>query len=499
VVVAFFAVCAAQALSPAAGEPLAIAGVSLLPLFLIGLLVCAAAPVARYRRAGEDERLRLRWVFLGGASLPLTLLLCWSSYLVLGTADLVGVGLVLMYLAIPIGVAVALVRPTLFDVDRASVATITAGTLSAAVLVVLSAASLLVGSALVAWSPPVALGSTAVLAAGAVLSFRPLYRLLDRLVFPERGRAVSALRSLQALVDAGRAAPADVEPTLRESLRDPGLEVAYARLSDAALLRFDGTPTSASELSAPVRLRGDLIGVLTASPGRGARPSVAVARAAAALLDAARLQAELDAARAEVVASRERLVRAGFEEQRRLERDLHDGAQQRLVALGMRLRVLQRSGAVPAAASSDLDAAVAELGTAVAELRRLAQGVRPSALEDGLAAALTEIAARTPGLVDLDVRASEVPDAVAVTAYFVVSEAVANALKHAGAERIRIVVESAADRLRLTIADDGRGGARARGGLTHMADRVDALGGTLSISSPPGDGTRIEAVLPCGS
>jgi signal transduction histidine kinase len=200
-----------------------------------------------------------------------------------------------------------------------------------------------------------------------------------------------------------------------------------------------------------------------------------------------------------VVASRERLVRAGFEEQRRLERDLHDGAQQRLVALGMRLRVLQRSGAVPAAASSDLDAAVAELGTAVAELRRLAQGVRPSALEDGLAAALTEIAARTPGLVDLDVRASEVPDAVAVTAYFVVSEAVANALKHAGAERIRIVVESAADRLRLTIADDGRGGARARGGLTHMADRVDALGGTLSISSPPGDGTRIEAVLPCGS
>lgn len=165
----------------------------------------------------------------------------------------------------------------------------------------------------------------------------------------------------------------------------------------------------------------------------------------------------------------------------------------------MRLRVLQRSGEIPAVVSDDLDAAVAELGTAVSELRRLAQGVRPSALDDGLPAALSELATRAPGLVEIDVRASEVPDDVALTAYFVVSEAVANALKHAGADRIQVVVESATDRLCLIIADDGCGGARMHGGLRHMTDRVDALGGTLSIVSPAGAGTRIEAVLPCAS
>jgi len=494
----FIVICAVEVLVPAASEWARTAGLVLLPLFLVALIASAVAPIARYRRAGEDERLRLRWVFLGGASLPLTLMLCWASYLVVGTTDLVGIGLVAMYLAIPAGIAVALVRPTLADVDRTGIATVTAGALSTAALIVLSISCLAVGSALVAWSPPVALGLTAALAAAGALSFRPLYRVFDHLVFPDRGRTLSALARLQSLVDAGQAEPADVEQTLRESLRDSGLEVAYASLSDGALVRFDGTPATATELSTPVRLHGDVIGVLTSSD-RSRRPPTAVAHASASLVDRARLQAELTAARADVAASRERLVRASFEEQRRLERDLHDGAQQRLVALGMRLRVVQRAGGLPAGVSEDLDAAVAELGTAVAELRRLAHGVRPSALDDGLSAALSEIAARMPGAIELDVRSADVPDDVAVTAYFVVSEAVTNALKHAGAERIRVVVESTADQLRVTVVDDGRGGARRHGGLRHLNDRVDALGGALSIESPVGAGTRIEAVLPCAS
>lgn len=499
VVTAFNAVCVAQALVPGLSEPLDVIGLGLLPLFLAGLVACAVAPWARYRRAGEDERLRLRWVFLGGTSLPLTLMLCWASYLVIGTADLVTMGLVAMYMAVPTGVTIALVRPAVIDIDRAPVATITAGALSAGVLVVLTIACVSVGSALVRWSPPLAFGSTGALAAVAALSSRPLYRLFDRLVFPDRGRTVAALARLQALVDAGRAEPAEVQRTLRESLRDPGLTVAYARLSDGVLTLLDGAPATSNELSTPIRLRGDVIGALTASPDRGMRPPAVAARASASLVDRARLQAELDVARADVAASRERLVRVGFEEQRRLERDLHDGAQQQLVALGMRLRVLQRSAAVSPAVSAEIDAAVAELGTAVAELRRLAQGVRPSALDDGLPAALSEMAARTSGVVELEVTAADLPDDVAVTAYFVVSEAVTNALKHAGAQRIRVVVTSAADELHVAIADDGCGGARTQGGLTHMLDRVDALGGTLAIHSPIGSGTRIEAVLPCGS
>lgn len=499
VAAAFNAVAAAQALIPAAADPLNVVGIALLPAFFAGLVVCAVAPLVRYRRAPERERMQLRWVFLGGMSLPLTLLLCWASYLVLGAADLVALGLIVIYLAIPAGIATALLRPDVADVDRASTATLTAAVLSAAALAVLSGVCFGVGSALVTWSPPLALGVTAALAAAVALSFRPLYRCFDRLVFPERGRAAAALARLQALIDTGRGDPRDMESTLREALCDPGLQVAYARTADGALIRLDGTPAISGPLSAPVSLRGEVIGSLTVSPRTGRRPPPAVARAAAPMLDQARLQAEIRAARAEVAASRERLVRAAFEEQRRLERDLHDGAQQRLVALGMRLRVLQRSAALPPAVGDDLDAAVTELGTAVAELRRLAHGVRPSALDDGLPAALSEIAARVPGLIDLEVRATRVPDDVAITAYFVVSEAVANALKHAGAGRIRIAVESRAGLLHVTVDDDGCGGAQAGGGLTHLSDRVQALDGTLSIASPASGGTRIQAVLPCAS
>ncbi|MGB4136828.1 MAG: histidine kinase, partial [Microbacterium sp.] len=191
----------------------------------------------------------------------------------------------------------------------------------------------------------------------------------------------------------------------------------------------------------------------------------------------------------------------GYEERRRLERDLHDGAQQRLVALGMRLRVLQRATAPDDGVSDALDAAVAELGTAVAELRRLAHGVRPSALDDGLGAALAGLERLSPGIVELDVRAGELPDAVATTAYFVVSEAVANALRHSGASRVQVVVRHVDDVLRVRVADDGCGGASLRpaGGLTGLSDRVRALGGRLRVLSPSGDGTTVEATLPCAS
>jgi len=496
------AVCVVQAVAPSLKAPLEVAGVVLVLAFFVGLLASAVSPLMRFRRGDAGERTRLRWVFLGGAALPLTLLLCWASYLVLGTADLVVVGLAVLNVSLPVGVAIALTRPTLMDIDRASAATLTAGALATAVLGVLTVACVGVGSALVAWSAPLALGLTAVLAAAVALAAAPLYRAVDRLVFPARGRSVAAVRQLGVLIEAGRAQATDLEPTLRDTLRDPGLEVAFIRLSDAALQRCDGTPATVTEFSTPIRLHGETMGYLTASAAQQSRPPAVVARACAPLLDRARLQAELRAARADVTASRERLVRAEFQERRRLERDLHDGAQQRLVALGMRLRVLQRSAGVDGEAADALDAAVAELGTAVAELRQLAHGVRPSALDDGLPAALSEIAARTPGLVDLDVHAPDVPDDVAVTAYFVVTEAVTNALKHAQPERIRVVVRAEDAGVHVTVADDGCGGvdgvADGQRGLGHLRDRVDALGGTLTVVSPVGHGTRVEAVLPCG-
>jgi signal transduction histidine kinase len=468
--------------------------------FFALLVVCAAAPAARYRRADAVARLRLRWVFISGTSVPLTLLLCWASYLVLGGPDLVTVGIVGTYLAIPLCIAIALVQPTLFDVDRATVATVTGAALTIIVLGALSIASGIVGVALAAWSAPVAIAAAGAAAIAAVLGYRPLHRLFDRLIYPERGRAIAALRQLGGRVDAGEDEPGSVQAVLRVALRDPGLIVGFRSLGDASLRALDGRPVALGATSVSLRVRGEEIGVIVPSAAHATRPASAIARAAAPLVDAARLAIELERALAEATASRARLLRAGDEERRRLERDLHDGAQQRLVALGMRLRVLQRS-AGDQRVSSALDAAVAELSTAVAELRQIAQGVRPSALDDGLGAALAELTRLAPTMIELDVHAGELADPVLTTAYFVASEAVANALRHSGATRIHVRVQRDATTVRIGVTDDGCGGARLNptGGLTGLADRVSAIGGQLDVDSPLGSGTRVEVVLPCES
>lgn len=501
VVAAFILLCAAQATWPASVEALTLPGLGLLGAFLALLVACAAAPFARYRTADELDRLRLRWLLVAGLSLPLTLLLCWTSYIALGSPDLVGFGLVTMLLTIPAGATVALTRPWLFDIERVMSAAVAALALSAAGLVVLTIVTVAVGRPLTEWAPMPAALAAGTTTLAAVLAFPFARRGFERMLTPERGRAIARLRRLTTQVDAGVAAPEAVQQELREALRDPGLVVAYRRLPDRALVALDGSPLTMTSAAVPVHARGEEIGAIVPSALRSKRPAVAIARSSAALIDAVRFRAELARAAAEVEASRERLLRAGYDERRRLERDLHDGAQQRLVALGMQLRVLQRTSVQDPQVSGSLDAVVAELGTAVAELRRLAHGVRPSALDDGLGSALAELERLCPDTIELDVRAGELPDAVATTAYFVVSEAVANALRHAGADRIRVVVRQAHDELRVCVSDDGCGGAiaRATGGLTGLSDRVRTLGGRLRLESEAGSGTTVEAVLPCAS
>ena len=148
-----------------------------------------------------------------------------------------------------------------------------------------------------------------------------------------------------------------------------------------------------------------------------------------------------------------------------------------------------------------LDGAVAEIGTAVVELRQIAHGLRPSSPDDGLAAALENLSRNTPVPVGLDLQADDLPDDVSTTAYFVASEAVANAVKHAGAGSIAMSVRRCDGAVRVSVRDDGCGGAVARpgSGLAGLRDRVSALGGTLGIRSDPGLGTEVEAVLPCES
>jgi signal transduction histidine kinase len=210
-----------------------------------------------------------------------------------------------------------------------------------------------------------------------------------------------------------------------------------------------------------------------------------------------------------VAESRARLLQAGYRERRRLERDLHDGAQQRLVSLGMSIRIAQRhlsDEGAGARAEIDglLDQAVAELGTAVAELRAIAQGLRPLDLDSGLGPAIRSLTTALPIPVRLDVLDEDVPDEVATTAYYVASEALANVVKHADAENIDVCVIRRDGHVVVRVSDDGRGGAVARpgSGLAGLVDRVAAAGGRFSVGQGVGTdtatGTMIEAVLPCG-
>lgn len=200
----------------------------------------------------------------------------------------------------------------------------------------------------------------------------------------------------------------------------------------------------------------------------------------------------------EVRRSRARIVAAADDARRRLERDLHDGAQQRLVALLLALRMLRRKAAKDEV-TAEVDAAIAQLSEAIAELRELARGIHPATLTaDGLHSALRAAAERSPLPVDLDVEERRFAAHVEAAAYYIASEALANATKHARATSVGVRVAARDDRLLVEVSDDGVGGAdpAAGSGLRGLADRVAALDGTFDVQSRPGAGTRIRAELP---
>ena len=229
----------------------------------------------------------------------------------------------------------------------------------------------------------------------------------------------------------------------------------------------------------------------------------AVAAAAAISLDDVRLQAESQDRLAELRASRERLVAAGDAERRRLERNLHDGAQARLVSVALQLHVIKtRLRSDPALAEELLTSAGDELSASLEELRELARGIHPAVLNHGLDAALDSLAARAGVATTVSFESPErLPEPVELAAYFVACEALANVAKYARATTASVRVSRRDGMAVIEIADDGVGGAdeTAGTGLRGLADRVAALDGTLRILSPPGAGTVVTAELPCAS
>jgi signal transduction histidine kinase len=205
-------------------------------------------------------------------------------------------------------------------------------------------------------------------------------------------------------------------------------------------------------------------------------------------------------ARADLIASRARLVKASDEERRRLERNLHDGAQQRFVSVVLRLRLARdRLASDPAAAAELLEQVAHELDTGLQELREIARGLHPAILGDhGLRHALEALAGRITIQATIDVPDERLPEHVEATAYYIVAEAMTNVAKHAAARHAQVSVRVEGDVVRCEVSDDGRGGADAsRGtGILGLLDRAEAAGGTLSVVSPPGQGTVVAATLP---
>ena len=305
--------------------------------------------------------------------------------------------------------------------------------------------------------------------------------------------------------------PERLRDALAGALGDPTLEVIY--WSEDFRTYLDGGRE-------PVDIGADTSGRAVTLLERGGRPLAAilhdpalaedpglVAAVGAAVrlaVDNERLAAEVRSQLAEVQASRTRIVEASDAERRRVERNLHDGAQQRLVALSLALR--RAKSQLPADAgpelTSTLDAAADQLKAALAELRELAKGIHPAILtEAGLGPALRSLARESPTPVTarLDVP-DDVPGPVAAAVYYVAAEALTNIAKYADAGRVELTAGIGPDGLRIEIADDGRGGADASAGsgLRGLADRVAALGGRLEVLSPAGGGTRIVATVPLG-
>jgi signal transduction histidine kinase len=265
-----------------------------------------------------------------------------------------------------------------------------------------------------------------------------------------------------------------------------------------AAVREDGM---ASMVGVPIEVNGSIWGFMVAGGRPGDDIPTGTEEHLARFTELVATAISNATMRAEVAASRARVIAAGDETRRRIERDLHDGAQQQLVTLALELRAAEDR--VPSGLEdirTDFGRFADRLTSVIEELREMSRGIHPAILtEGGLSPAVEALALRSPVPVKLNVRSERrLPDATEVAAYYVVSEALTNAAKHAGASHVQIDVHVEDERLCLSVVDDGVGGADPNGGsgLIGLRDRVEALGGTFDVASPPGSGTRLDVEIP---
>jgi signal transduction histidine kinase len=503
----------------------------LLPVCLVAGITALAL---RYRRGSSDERHQIKWIllagvfagFAGGSSLVTGLL---GHYIpLLQAADIFGLTLV------PVAAAVAVLRYRLYDIDVVISRTLVYGALGLFITGVYVAVVVGVGALVGSSGQPNLLLSIVATAIVAV-AFQPvrerLQKVANRLVYGKRATPYEVLSQFSERVAETYAAD-EALPRMARVLADgTGAERAQVWLRAGALLRpaaawpessgaeepvrmvGDKLPDLPGEEAVPVRHQGELLGALTVTKRAGESLTPIeqkllddLAHQAGLVLKNVGLTAELLARLEDLRASRQRLVAAQDEERRRLERNLHDGAQQILVAIKVKLGLAQMLAVKDPDKARDLVAQLkGDTDEALETLRDLARGIYPPLLADkGLAAALESQArkATLPVTVNAD-GIGRYPQEVEAAVYFCVLEALQNVQKYAAASRATVRLRDEDDALEFDVEDDGSGfdvATTPRGsGLTNMADRLDALGGTIGLRSTPSQGTTVSGTIAIGT
>jgi signal transduction histidine kinase len=514
--------------------PLVLALVGLLP---IGIGVSLVALIRRFRRSAGIERLQLRWLVtaagvvavLYAISLPVGLVTEWNNAAP-GWVQVLEAMAIGSFAFIPIAIGVAILRYRLLDIDVVINRAVLFGALAVFITAVYVAIVIGVGALLGSRANPVL---SAAAAAVVALAFQPVrrraQRLADRLVYGKRATPYEVLsefsdrlgktyaseellpRMARALVDGTGAIRADVWVRIGQQLRS---EAAWPPASEPAetvpISWIDERSAETISMLEPIRHDGELLGALTVRkrPGDPVAPTEErlvrdLAAQAGLVMRNVALTEELREHIRQLRASRQRLVAAQDEERRKLERNLHDGAQQQIVALSVKLRLLEqlidRDGEK---AKSIATALQTDLGGALEELRDLARGIYPPLLADkGLVAALESQARRS--VVPVDVEGDGIgryPREIEAAVYFSCLEALQNIGKYAQASTVTLRLSDGHGRLRFDVSDDGVGfeaGEATYGtGLQGIADRLSALGGEMHVRSGPGAGTSVTGELP---